>query len=58
MKLPKDFELISQSFTEDNHVEFLEWITLVSSKKFYPDFFRTELLQPEPEVKYFITDGH
>ena len=56
MKVPEDFEPISQSFTEDNHAEFLEWITLDSSKKFYPDFFRTELLQPEPGVKHFITD--
>lgn len=38
MKVSEDFEPISQSFTEDNHAELLEWITLDSSKKFYPDF--------------------
>lgn len=57
MKVPEDFEPISQIFIEDNHAEFLEWKTLDSSKKFYPEFFKTELLQPEPVVKHCITDG-
>ena len=56
MKVPEDFEPVSQSFTEDDHVEFLHWITPDSSVKYYPEFFRTELAHPQSGVKHFVSD--
>lgn len=56
MKVPENFEPISQSFTEDDHAEFLEWITPDSSIKYYPEFFRTELEHPQSGVKHFVSD--
>ena len=56
MKVPEDFEPVSQSFTEDDHKEFLRWITPDEDIKFYPEFFRTELKYPEMGVKHFVTD--
>ena len=56
MKVPEDFEPVSNSFTEDNHKEFLRWIAPDDLMRYYPDFFRTELLQPHNGVKHFITD--
>lgn len=56
MKTPEDFEPVNGSFTEDNNKEFLEWISLDTDKKYYPDFFRTELQHPSTSVKHFVTD--
>lgn len=57
MKVPKHFEPVSQSFTEDDHEEYLRWISTDTEVQYYPSFFRTELLQPCKEVKHFVTDG-
>ena len=56
MKVPEDFEPECNSFTEDDHEEFLRWIAPDDPVKFYPEFFRTELLHPVNEVKHFLTD--
>ena len=56
MKVPEDFEPKCSSFTEDDHQEFLKWIAPDDPIKFYPEFFRTELLHPVNEVKHFLTD--
>ena len=56
MKVPEEFELEGSSFTEDDHEEFLKWISPDDQIKFYPEFFRTELLHPVNEVKHFVTD--
>ena len=56
MKVPDNFEPISQSFTEDDHAEFLKWITPDSSVKYYPEFFRTELTHPQSGVKHYVSD--
>lgn len=56
MKVPKDFSLISQSFTDDGSREHLYWITLEDNRVYYPDFLRTELAHPENTVKHFVTD--
>ena len=56
MKVPEDFEPKCSSFTEDEHEEFLEWIAPDDPVKFYPEFFRTELLHPVNEVRHFLTD--
>ena len=56
MKVPDDFEPECNSFTEDDHEEFLKWIAPDDQVKFYPEFFRTELLHPVNVVKHFLTD--
>lgn len=56
MKVPEDFEPVCMSMTEDDHEEFLHWIDLDAPVKYYPEFFRTELVRPVYEVKHFVTD--
>ncbi len=56
MKVPEDFELVSESFTEDESKEYLRWVSADESIKIYPEFFRTELRVPENTVKHFVTD--
>ena len=55
MKVPEEFELVSNSFTEDGDEESLQWIELDDPIKCYPEFFKTELLQPQMGVKHFVT---
>ncbi|MDD6201545.1 MAG: NUDIX domain-containing protein [Lachnospiraceae bacterium] len=56
MKEPDDFPLTCKSITEDGQEEYLRWIDLDTPVRYYPEFFRTELIRPEKEVKYFVTD--
>ncbi len=56
MKVPDDFAPISESFTEDNSKEYLNWVSLDEDIKMYPEFFRTELNNPTDTVKYFVND--
>ncbi len=56
MKIPEDFEPVSESFTEDESKEHLRWVSADESIKIYPEFFRTELRVPENTVKHFVTD--
>lgn len=56
MKTPADFEPVCTSFSEGGSQERLEWISPDSDKKFYPEFFRTELAATQPGVKHFVTD--
>lgn len=56
MNVPEDFEPICMSLTEDNQDEFLCWLPLDEPIKYYPEFFRKELMHPQNEVKYFLTD--
>lgn len=56
MRVPENFEPLCMSMTEDNHEEFLRWIDVNDPIKYYPEFFRTELLHPENRVKHFVTD--
>lgn len=56
MKTPENFEPACESFTEDGNKEFLRWIAPDDPIRYYPAFFRTELLRPVSEVKYIITD--
>lgn len=55
MKVPKDFDPVCTSFTEDGLKERLVWITADEPKKYYPEFFRSELENPSPYVKHFVT---
>ena len=57
MKVPEDFSPICNSFTEDDHEEFLRWIAPDAPIRCYPEFFREELIHPESGVKHFVTDG-
>ena len=56
MKVPSDFVLISESFTEDNVVEHLKWVSADDDVKMYPEFFKTELKNPTNAVKHFVND--
>ncbi|MEF2919217.1 MAG: NUDIX domain-containing protein [Acutalibacteraceae bacterium] len=55
MKVPENFEPVCYSFTEDGDSEFLKWITVDEPQKIYPEFFRTELLNPSNTVKHYVT---
>ena len=55
MKVSQDFEPVCNSFTEDGHKEQLVWIAPDHPKKYYPEFFKTELTNPSEEVKHFVT---
>lgn len=55
MKVPADFEPVCHSFTEDGNQERLVWIKPDHPKKYYPEFFRTELVHPSKEVKHYVT---
>ncbi|MBP1585859.1 MAG: GrpB family protein [Lachnospiraceae bacterium] len=57
MKVPEDFDPVCRSVTEDDKDEFLRWIDVDAPVKYYPEFFRTELLHKTDGIKHFITDG-
>ena len=56
MKVPDDFSPKCDSFTDGGAKEFLKWISLSDEQKIYPDFFKTELQNPHPGVRHFVTD--
>ena len=56
MKVPEGFEPVCMSMTEDDHEEFLRWIDVNDPIRYYPEFFRKELLHPTDGVKHFVTD--
>lgn len=56
MKVPEPLTLKCRSFADDGQEEYLRWITPDAPVRYYPDFFRTELLSPSREVKYFLND--
>lgn len=56
MKVPDDFSLKNDIFTEEDGEEYLKWISPDDERTIYPAFFRTELLHPKNTVQYFITD--
>lgn len=55
MKVPSEFEPVCDSFTEDGNKERLVWIDVNCPKKYYPEFFKTELLTTQQGVKHFVT---
>ncbi len=57
MKTPKAFAPVCRSLTEDGQEEYLCWIAPDAPVRYYPDFFRTELLSPGGGVRHFLTDG-
>lgn len=57
MKVPEDFEPACGSSKSDNDKEKLVWVTAESEDVYYPEFYRTELKNPQNCVKYILTDG-
>lgn len=55
MNVPTDFEPVCDSFTEDGDKERLVWIRADHQKKYYPEFFKTELANPSKYVKHYVT---
>lgn len=57
MKVPENFTLKCESFTEDESTEYLKWISPNDSGEIiYPAFFKTELKNPQSCVRHFVTD--
>ena len=56
MIVPEDFTPVSDSFTEDNSREFLKWISPNEDIKIFPEFFKTELMNPTNTVRHFVKD--
>ena len=56
MQTPLDFEPACHSHTMDDAEEYLTWLPPDAEKKFFPEFFRTELKNPVPYVKHIVTD--
>lgn len=56
MKVPAHFAPASNSFTEDEQKEFLQWVSPHEACKLFPSFFKTELQAPTYTVKHFVTD--
>ena len=55
MNVPTDFEPVCDSFTEDGDKERSVWIRADHQKKYYPEFFKTELANPSKDVKHYVT---
>ena len=55
MNTPEDFEPVFDHLSDGEIDEYLIWITLDEKKRFYPKFFREELLHPSKNIKHFIT---
>lgn len=57
MKVPVDFVLTRNSFTENGREEYLAWVLPSDiNAKIYPVFFKTELKHHNDHVQYFLTD--
>jgi ADP-ribose pyrophosphatase YjhB (NUDIX family) len=56
MKVPEDFEYVSGTFVDGGTEEFLKWIDVDGDIKYFPEFFRTELKNPQTKVKHIVTD--
>ena len=56
MDVPEDFQPRAESVTEDGITEFLRWTEPDTPVTIYPDFFRTDALDPPPGVRYCRTD--
>lgn len=56
MKVPEDFEPVSEDFQEGESMEHLRWVTPDDEIRMFPTFFKDELRHPENAVKYFVRD--
>lgn len=56
MKTPENFSPECHSQTDYDAEEHLVWIKPDEDVRYYPEFFRTELLNPTRGVKHLVTD--
>lgn len=57
MKTPQDFTPAWEIFEDGGNTDKLVWLDPKAKEKYYPEFFRTELLDvANREVKYIFTD--
>ena len=56
MNVPSDFSPKCDSITEDNCNEHLEWVSPDDKRTIFPNFFKTEPLDPSLGVKHMVTD--
>ncbi|MBE6910152.1 MAG: NUDIX domain-containing protein [Ruminococcaceae bacterium] len=56
MIVPPDFEPLSQVVTEGESRERLCWVSPDTPEVLFPEAFRTEALDPSPEVRHFVKD--
>ena len=56
MQVPEDFSPLCRSAFVDGSPEYLVDLPPDTDRKIYPEFFRTELLNPVPYVKHIVTD--
>ena len=56
MKVPSDFNPVSESCTEGEIKEFLVWASPDEKRVVFPEFFRTELAEPKNTMKHIVTD--
>jgi len=54
MKVPMDFNPISNSPTHDGAHDYLVWVEPDVKVKIFPEFFRTELSSQAREVKHYV----
>lgn len=55
MNTPDDFDPVCDSFAEGDAKEYLVWVSADTSRKCFPEFFKTELAIPGKEMKHFVT---
>ncbi|MBQ3728273.1 MAG: hypothetical protein II903_02075, partial [Spirochaetales bacterium] len=56
MDVPKDFEPVCSSVTEEGVSESLKWVSPDTPQRMFPDFFREEAKSPSDCVRYAIND--
>ncbi len=56
MKVPRDFNIETDTVTADSDGETLVWLDWHSDERYYPQFFKTELDNPSQEIKHIVTD--
>ena len=56
MKVPEEFSLIQHTFKDGGDEEYLQWISMDTEKKIYPEFLKEELSHPSKEIKHIVTD--
>lgn len=56
MKVPEDFNPRMTHITDSGVKEHLEWIYPDDKRKYYPEFFRSELKHPVKHIKHIVTD--
>lgn len=56
MKTPADFVPLRDGLNEEGRGEELVWLPIDGETKYFPEFFRTELLSPSRNVKHIVTD--